>query len=236
LLFFYNVTPQNPLKLELDGQKCIFEYSCFEYQNKVIEGRNPSNMDVVLVGRNVATQEKTLLFLESKFSEYYESQSHQLKVAKEYLDNRYGKYLYSDKVLNKLHFSLSLPENNEKEFTIHSKESCYINGIKQMFSHYIGVRNLLENPLEKQDLVAKTVNEGAKIYLGEILFDIGIGDYFEDYLDKYKAVAEILNEHIENDGLSNKMVVLKDLLKYSIFENNNEFEIENRVRRFYFNI
>jgi hypothetical protein len=52
-------------------------------------------------------------------------------------------------------------------------------------------------------------------------------------LDKYKAVAEILNEHIENDGLSNKMVVLKDLLKYSIFENNNEFDIENGVRRFY---
>lgn len=52
LLFFYNVTEDNPYIMEIDGEEYVFTYSCFEYQNTVIKGRNPSNMDVVLVGKN----------------------------------------------------------------------------------------------------------------------------------------------------------------------------------------
>lgn len=50
LLFFYNVSTENPYTMEIEGGKYIFTYSRFEYQNRVIEGRNPSNIDVVLVG------------------------------------------------------------------------------------------------------------------------------------------------------------------------------------------
>lgn len=50
LLFFYNVSKKNPYSMEIEGENYAFTYSRFEYQNTVIEGRNPSNMDVVLVG------------------------------------------------------------------------------------------------------------------------------------------------------------------------------------------
>ena len=72
LLFFYNVSEVNPYIMEIEEEEYVFTYSCFEYQNKVIEGRNPSNMDVVLVGTHKNTGMPVVFFVESKFSEYYE--------------------------------------------------------------------------------------------------------------------------------------------------------------------
>ena len=103
LLFFYNVSQENPYILEIEGKEYIFTYSCFEYQNTVIEGRNPSNMDIVLIGSNKRTGEQTVLFLESKFSEYYESLGQRLEIATAYLDNKYGKALYDDVILGSVH-------------------------------------------------------------------------------------------------------------------------------------
>lgn len=48
LLFFYNVSKDDKLDLELNGDICTFETSIFEFKNKVI--KKPSNMDVVLLG------------------------------------------------------------------------------------------------------------------------------------------------------------------------------------------
>lgn len=67
--------------MEIEGEEYVFTYSCFEYQNKVIEGRNPSNMDVVVVGIHKNTQMPVVFFIESKFSEYYERPRKQLEVA-----------------------------------------------------------------------------------------------------------------------------------------------------------
>ena len=66
LLFFFNVDTM-PLKMR-GLENCEFTQSFFEFKNKVI--RYPSNIDVVLLGKNKITNKKVILFLESKFSEY----------------------------------------------------------------------------------------------------------------------------------------------------------------------
>ncbi len=72
LLHFYNIEEEPLLKLTLDTNKktrsVTFTQSFFEYQTPVFN--YPSNMDVVLLGKDDEGEE-VALFLESKFSEYF---------------------------------------------------------------------------------------------------------------------------------------------------------------------
>lgn len=241
LLFFYNVSDENPYVMEIEGEEYIFTYSCFEYQNIVIEGRNPSNMDVVLIGKNKSSGKQTVLFLESKFSEYCERPTSQLKIAAAYLDNKHGAALYGVASLKIM--GLSIKEKGDETFTLYSGEICYLEGIKQMISHYIGVRNLCDDPSCKKDEVANAVASGAKVMLGEILFTKGIGGLhigsgekcLLSYQKKYRILAEILNEQLKIDGMSDKFTVLGDVLSYSQFQHKN-FIREPQVKRFYFEL
>lgn len=242
LLFFYNVSKENPYIIELEGEEYVFTYSCFEYQNTVIEGRNPSNMDVVLVGTDRRSGKPAVLFLESKFSEYYERPARRLEIAGAYLNNNYGKTFYSRSSLAKMGFYTIEPDDNEN-FILCSEELCYLEGIKQMISHYIGIRNLCNSPDRKEDNIAYAVLAGAKILLGEILFTKGIGqlpigngeECFASYRKKYLVLADILNEQLKKDGISNKFTVLSDILSYSQFQD-KEFIQEPQVKRFYFEL
>jgi hypothetical protein len=234
----------HPLILDVDGEECRFEYSCFEYQNEVIAGRNPSNIDVVLVGKRVHTGKLVVLFLESKFSEYYERPGKQLGIAREYLGENYAEWIYKSDLLNRLQI-MSKTDNvdDEKEFLIKSNENCYLEGIKQMISHYIGVCNRCNALKSTSDAVFEAIKRGAIVYLGEIVFDRGIGDLeiadgrkcFDSYEEKYSGLTKILNEHLESEGKSEQIVVLNELYRYSLFENNG-FEIEPLIRRFYFEL
>lgn len=242
LLFFYNVSEENPYIMELEGEEYIFTYSCFEYQNTVIEGRNPSNMDVVLVGTERRSGKPTVFFLESKFSEYYERPGRRLEISKAYLNNNYGKTFYRRTFLAKMGFYTVEPDENEN-FILCSEEACYLEGIKQMISHYIGIRNLCDSPGCKEDTIAHAVSAGAKILLGEILFTKGIGqlhigngeECLASYRKKYIVLADILNEQLKKDGISDKFTVLSDILSYSQFQD-KEYIWEPRVKRFYFKL
>ncbi len=246
LLFFYRVTPEHPLAICLEGEKCIFDFSCFEYQNTVIEGRNPSNMDVVLAGQNESGR-PVVLFLESKFSEYYMRTGRKLEIAEEYLDNRFGRRLYTESIMGQLGFEIEHPVPGGKTFGLVSRDTCYIEGIKQMISHYIGVRNLYERiqrDTSNKDIIGKNIVEkiraGAPIYLGEILFDKKIGKLiignkkscFDSYREKYMILSGLLNGQLQEDGMLGHMVLLQDLLQYSIFENTN-YRLEEAIRKFY---
>ena len=77
LLHFYNVE-KHALTLEFktknnkNGEikrRVRFTKSVFEFKSPVID--NPSNMDVVLIGKDETSNEDVVLFLESKFAEYY---------------------------------------------------------------------------------------------------------------------------------------------------------------------
>ena len=242
LLFFYNVSEDNPYVMEIEGEEYIFTYSCFEYKNTVIKGRGKSNMDVVLIGKNKSSEKQTVLFLESKFSEYYHDtdiESNNISIA--YLNNKYSAALYGENSLKKI--GLSIKNKDSKNFILYSEEPCYLNGIKQMISHYMGIRNLCDDPSCKNDEVANAVAAGAKVILGEILFTKGIGALrigggekcLLSYQKKYRALAEILNEQLRTDGMSDKITVLSDVLSYSQFQN-KDFIKEPQVKRFYFEL
>ena len=245
LLFFYNVSEEDPYIMDIEGKEYSFTHSCFEYQNTVIAGGNPSNIDVVLVGTDVMSGSPTVLFLESKFSEYYESAGRiSGKISAKYLDNNYGKAVYSEDNLAKMGLSQKINQNTDQDkntsFILCSKEPFYIEGIKQMISHYIGVRNLCDKPDKKNDTVADAISAGAKVLLGEILFTKGIGqlpigngeECLAAYQKKYRILADIMNEQLKKDGVSNRITVLSDILSYSQFQD-KEY-IRPQIRRFYF--
>lgn len=240
LLFFYNVTENNPYIMEIEGEEYIFTYSCFEYQNTVIEGRNPSNMDVVLIGRNCKSEMPAVMFLESKFSEYYERVGRQLKIAVEYLDNFYGKELYGREYLSKMNLNIIM-KSGEPNFVLCSEEPCYLEGIKQMISHYIGIRNLCVESASRTGKVANKISAGAKIFLGEILFTKGIGNLqirsgegcFLSYQKKYSVLSNCLNEQLVRDKMDDKITVLNDIMSYTQFHDKS-FIKESEIKKFYF--
>lgn len=240
LLFFYNVSEVNPYIMEIEEEEYVFTYSCFEYQNKVIEGRNPSNMDVVLVGTHKNTGMPVVFFVESKFSEYYERTGKQLEVAAEYLSNKYSEPIYRSNCLwdMKLHI-VEQPGNTN--FVLISDDVCYVEGIKQMISHYVGVRNFCDNPAKNDKVIANAISNGARILLGEILFTKGIGQLpigngknsFDSYQEKYHLLAKAMNNQLLIDGKSNQIIVLSDILSYSQFQSSSCIK-EEQIKRFYF--
>lgn len=246
LLFFYIVSEENPYTMEIGGEEYIFTYSRFEYQNKVIEGRNPSNVDVVLVGKHKNTEKQVVFFVESKFSEYFERLEKKLAISTEYLKNKYSEPIYRSGCMDEMGLHV-IEKPDDKNFLLVSDETCYVEGIKQMISHYVGVRNFC-NMLKKKDKVdvgdediENAALDGAKIFLGEILFTKGIGQLpigngkkaFDSYQEKYRILAGALNEQIRIDGMSEQVSVLADILSYSQFQNSRCIK-EERIKRFYF--
>lgn len=241
LLFFYNVSEENPYEMEIAGKEYIFTYSCFEYQNTVIEGRNPSNMDVVLIGEEKETGKPVVLFLESKFSEYYERPGKELEIKAAYLADRYGAPLYNGDFWDKMGLCVQKREGAATFVLRSTGDSCYLEGLKQMISHYIGIRKLCDAPEVKKDAVADAVAGGAKVLLGTILFTEEIGQLptgregekcFDSYRWRYRILADALNGQLEKDS---RITVLQDILSYSDFRKKG-FVREPEIQRFYFGL
>ena len=131
LLCFYDVTLDHPLSF----LGYTFTDSYFEVKTAVPKSR-PSNMDIVLRGKEDNTGRKVVLFLESKFSEYLETGKYEGISSKVY-GGTYKELNLFDNPVSPLRF-----ENNGAYITISSeKNHYYCGGIKQMISHYIGVSN-----------------------------------------------------------------------------------------------
>jgi len=188
LLCFYSVSKDHPLTMDIEGQKVEFYQSLFEQKNligKDAAGKeHNSNMDVVLIGKNSA-DESVILFLESKFSEYL----------------AHGKYDEISFVYDDIYKDLTakgqpiegleiIRESNT--WSILAAPGCpqqYCQGIKQMISHYQGVR---------KGFMKKDGKKYAHIYLGEILFkfpeDVDKGyESYNSYVGLYRQLACALN-------------------------------------------
>ncbi len=227
LLFFYNVTEKHPLKIG----DYTFTKTVFEFKNKVI--KRPSNIDVVLLGKD-SKGKNVVLFLESKFSEYIigiTKANSEYKLGKSYLDNKFSKPIYIDKSILK-NMKLELKENDKSDLALFSSTDKYIEGLKQMVSHYVGIRNFLNGDFyENENLsLPKGYSENSKILLGEILFD-NFGRIFTEQLNSYKADYEILAKKL-NEELKNvpNCKVLGTSLLYSSLKN---FPTDEKVRKFY---
>lgn len=274
LLFFYNLSDEcdkNKLVLELgngeDSKRYSFYESLFEFQNVVIPRGAPSNMDVVLLGCEMCDDEiniskPVVLFLESKFSEYYLGVAKHLDVSKAYLKNGYGEKVYNKLLSVKVgddesvcKYSKKEGKDSEKQFRLSVRQEEYLDGIKQMISHYIGVRNLIDEASRyKEDAydsscamrkkVLTNINKHAKVFLGTIIFDDlfrdGANKFYEDYKENYKVIAKILNvvssEDDKEKGIENLTVLEEPLTYTKLLEEmkKQNFQLDKKVEDYYF--
>ncbi len=237
LLLLYLVK-DNTLKCKLDGKDYAFTDCFFEVKTNVKDSHY-SNMDVVLVGKNLEDRD-VLFFLESKFSEYLNTGMCNDISLDAYKDKYEELGLMRDNAIQGLLFEEGMGKDNVKCLQIKSSsgEPQYCSGIKQMISHYIGLTNFVENgeealdPKQKSNLddIVKLRNNGAVIILGEVLFA------FDDAVDKgatkriryssiYKKLAKVLNAN------TSKICVLPEVLTYQ--ELLKDFKLDKKVKDFY---
>ncbi len=229
LLFFHSVGT-HPLRIELDGKQCIFHKVNFEIKNKVFANGKPSNIDVVLTGETTEKDVKVILYLESKFAEYY-------LYAKTTTKPYSAKYM-DDPTINLgglmgLYDGVSIVNNQSQEIVFRSTNPCYLEGIKQMLAHYIGI----SNDVDKHECEKKI-----QFYLGEILFDHGINNLelpkesgsvsaLVDYSEKYKLFAK----HVESLQAKRKLQILPKVLTYNeLFQEKNQNFLLPKIKAFYF--
>lgn len=225
LLCFYGVSDTRPIVINLDGHPIRFNESIFEEKNPVgkDEARlHESNVDVVLKGKDSTTGRNVILFLEAKFSEY-------LSVGNQHnISNRvYGDFyqlLKDNDILRKMGLDYKIKPSDPSYSSLSSVGKHplhYAGGIKQMISHFIGVRN--------------AVNSGKyndyDVYLGTILYQFNESidpsqSKFMDYSHVYKILAEGLNPLTES-----RFKVLNQCLTYQeVFK---AFDLDERVKSFY---
>ena len=149
---------------------------------------------------------------------------------------------------------LKRKKTDTKNFELVSmSEPFYIEGIKQMISHYIGIRNVLnkkyckeknQDNASKQKVVEDAIEtgnggKGAIVILGEIVFDRFIGDLELKpglkcgavYSQKYEILADEIGKLIKHDKVERLEIVKKEL-GYSLFMKNGH-DIEPQIRAFY---
>ena len=227
LLFFYGIDEQHQIKLELqtDGEKHEYTFydSYFEVKTIVFKNHRPSNMDVVLEGQD-ENGLHVLLFLESKFSEYLNS-GKESDISKEYRD-MYQLLGLFDGSMDEIIASGSTSIELKGTENVH-----YCEGIKQMISHYMGVRNYAERGDDA--LVEKSQFEGKQpdvILLGEILFKfdekVDPKGKYGIYAEDYRKLAKTINEK----NTVKKLRMLNEILCYQDIENS---ALDVRVKRFY---
>ena len=219
-LSFFDVS-NHPITID----KRQYNEVMFEVKNDVIDASlgKPSNIDVLLMGES----RKKLLFLESKFTEY-------LSGGKVFLSqDRYKDFyeLLSEK--------LELPFIASEEYCLKMKErtSEYLGGIKQAFSHLLGIAT---GPAKKQtkgneDYTSSLLENADEIKFASIVFNCD-NKKFNDYKILYESVFE--NSDVIKDTI--KDVLKKRELKLTIVPHQLQYQevfqanfLHEKVREFY---
>lgn len=226
LMCFYPVNDLNPIKITLvaDGTNHTLSLTelHLEKENPVYTPNRPSSIDIALYGKDVSSGENVVLFLESKFGEYFGSEN--CRAGKSY------KEFYSEIV------NMQSKQNPPMDIQFKADESGvevmgrthshYCDGIKQMISHYIGSEKSYE-----------LNQENRTIYLGTILFDFSSlapdsKNSLEDYKTCYKGLARILNSIANNH--KKDIRIIDDAFTYQeFFSKVGEFKLDEDVKEFY---
>lgn len=223
LLSFYNIED-----LVIDGD--CYDKAYFEVQNTVIVGRNPSNMDVVLVSKD----NKTILFLECKFSEYKSNAKQDISNA--YLDEcDLSKDLYSILVKS----GLATIEKGEKMFVFKTPEA-YSQGTKQVISHLVGITSFINRKKDYEKSFAfygesdgrrelyTTWFENVKFQ--EVLFEL---KGYEAKLDAYQKLSEKVRKLFIESGLINRIKFLPATTYQKLFKNQKGKNVDDIVFDYY---
>ena len=233
----FNDVANNPIKIK----GTVYNEVMFEVKNDVIDASlgKPSNIDVLLMGDN----RKKLLFLESKFTEY-------LSGGKVTLSNKYRDLYIKLQKLN-LPFNIKFinvlqeSDNSHKEPDIkegirlytEEKTSEYLYGIKQAFSHLLGIATGPEKKQTKgnEDYTRSLLENADEIKFASIVFNCD-DKKFDDYNRLYKSVFEnsdVIQETIKEvlPKSEIKLTIISELLEYQdVFQANN---LSDEVRNFY---
>ena len=210
----------------------------FEVKNDVINASlgKPSNIDVLLMGEN----RKKLLFLESKFTEYLSGGKVTLS------PHRYEEFYSMLTEKNNFRFSAGYLTVNSKtdksqktQYALYKgkKTSEYLEGIKQAFSHLLGIAT---GPAKKQtkgneDYTSSLLENADEIKFASIVFNCD-NDKFKKYDDLYKSVFE--NSDVIKGTIKDvlkkrelKLTIVPHLLQYQeVFQANF---LHDKVREFY---
>lgn len=248
LLAFYRLFGDNHEDVSLDiclnGITYTFKKAFFEVRNKVIG--YPSCMDVVL-----QADDGTLLFLESKFTEYIDGQSNENIYGASYID------LYKKRLDVLLKGNINVTQRNDF-LVLSSDKKQYIEGIKQSISHLIG---LVKGPQEHIDQYYnseyldsyKSAFEAApKMFYATILFNpVKLfskekeNNVFNDYVELFSKTigengAKILNEiktWCENTEHRNydvsKIEIISEPITYQDLFTKNPWFLPLKVAKFY---
>ena len=206
LLFFYSISEENMLTININGIDYIFDKSKFEVKTAVSAGHY-SNMDVVLE----SSRDKVKLYLECKFTEYLSS-GKVSNISEIYFDKYEELGLYNANSINHLVFS-----HINKVTTISQdaqSKGYYCQGIKQMLSHYIGI--------------TIQQSESYKIFLGEILFEFC---HEKEKMQKYEQIYESLANKLNH--INSNVEMLKQNLTYQKISHDFIQRLEPKIRDFY---
>ena len=233
----FNGVANHPITI--DG--IVYDEVMFEVKNDVIDASlgKPSNIDVLLMGDN----RKKLLFLESKFTEY-------LSGGKVTLSNKYRDLYIKLQKLN-LPFNIKFinvlqeSDNSHKEPDIkegirlytEEKTSEYLYGIKQAFSHLLGIATgpAKEQTKGNEDYTRSLLENADEIKFASIVFNCN-NKKFEKYNKLYKLVfenSEVILETIKEvlPKSEIRLTIVPKLLQYQkVFQDNN---LSDEVRNFY---
>ena len=220
------------------------------------ESGEPSNVDVTLLGEYIENKEKKIiLFLESKFAEYILDVSRSLEIKKKYLKtDMYSEAIYHDKFWSTN--GISIEEDSSKEdFSLKSKKTMYLTGLKQMVSHYVGVRrfadgvndnivnssNFYDTKLSSKQLIQKEVREFAMhgevdLYLGAIAFDVfgGKDITLDEYRSIYNKLMYFLGSKLSNQFGKVYVKMIPQLLTYQDVFTDKRYRLDKKVIEFYF--
>lgn len=220
LLCFYNVSEKSPLTITIEGKVCCFTESEFECENLIGENKKNksyySYVDVKLSGKRDDGQSVTL-YLESKFSEYV---NHRGSCKFPNTDDYKDIYEKLDGKIDNLKITI---ENDQISLTQTDRKrpAQYWKGIKQMVSHYLGMRHCN--------------NTSENIYLGEIVYDFSTYNKIaqaKEYFDNYKGIHKQLAKELNSIKTTSQNVkVIENLLTYQeVFKG---YKLDELVRKHY---
>lgn len=232
-LCFYSVSNKNKLKLKLNERIHTFDDVHFECRNHINpSGDKCSNIDVLLLGKN-DNGDPAALFLESKFSEYFSRSSKLENISKSYLKwyKEFGLLKPQSKIWRSL-FCEPAHDNTLKICSI-DNTTHYCNGIKQMISHYRGLKTICQEPYNRQTECGeppKMLVIQGDILLGTILFEFKDNDThkcLKDYRELYeKQFAKAFPASSGIELVEKVLTYNEDIPK--------EFNIDDKVKVLYF--
>lgn len=214
-LMFGQITKEQPLVIRVNDKDVKFTDVHFEVKNPIEDNdTHPSNVDVVL------SNNTTILFIESKFTEYL----CRSRVAKNISDRRYGncfRELFNS--FDGIKYEMGKDESSSMLVSSDGK-SHYIEGLKQVIAHYMGLKYASQKGWfgQKQE----NIND-RRLYFAEIVFDFG-DEWSKKARDDYMTLYQRLVERLPlRDGFT---VCPKIITYQEVFK---DFAVEECVRQFY---